>query len=274
MPYNSYRALNFILATLIIAFLFSATGCAGGTEVGNPVSVPGGAEGIGEPTEFELMALCVSGQSTPPAEFADLFKNDITNIRSQSYEGTAVSGLIPDTSISFTPPWVPGKIIIGFDDFTANLVATGNYHMWDDLNSKFDLKEINLSSIDYGQAFLEFNNKSIHPRYIAEQYQALLGIDYAEVVSIVGDCSNIYLYIPGYDEGGMSIGALTDMTRYYLYRKGGGDCPSGCTINDYWLFSVDANGIKYMGYYNPDESPDEPDWWGIAQKSLNLYRTY
>jgi hypothetical protein len=169
---------------------------------------------------------------------------------------------------------VPGKIIVGFDDFTARLVAAGQYHIWDDLNSRFYLKEIDLSSIDYGLAFLEFNNKSIHPRYIAEQYQTLLGIDYAEKVSYVGDCSNIYPYIPGYDEGGISDGILNDTLRYYLFRKGDGDCPSGCTINDYWLFSADADGIKYMGYYNPDESPEKPEWWGIAQKAINLFRTY
>jgi hypothetical protein len=220
------------------------------------------------------MALCVSGQSTPPADLADLFDDDITNIRSRSYEEMTASGLIPDTSITFTPPWEPGKIIVGFNDFTAELVAAGQYHIWDELNSRFYLKEIDLSSIDYGLAFLEFNYKSIHPGYIAEQYQTLLGIDYAEKVYYIGDCSNIYPYIPDYYESGISLGNLNDSTRYYVFRKGDGDCPSGCIINDYWLFSVDADGIKYMGYYNPDESPEKPEWWGIAQKAINLYRTY
>jgi hypothetical protein len=275
MKYCPSRIFEFVLVTFILVIFLSVTGCAGGTEVGNPVPQTPTLEGLGEPTEFELMALCVSGQATPPKELTNLFEADITNIRSQSYEEVSGFDATPDTGITFTPPWAPGKISIRFDDKTAGLVASGQYKEWDNLNSMFYIKDINLDLIDYGLAFLEFYKKSIHPKYIAEQYETLQGIDYAEPDYIIGDYSNIYPYIPAY-EITMSEETLNNNIRYYLFRKGYGDCPSGCIDSEYWLFSADKDGITYIGYYNTDEYefPDKPDWWNIAQKAIDLYRAY
>ena len=277
MTYYPNRTFPFILMTILIAIAFFVAGCSGGTEVGNPgnpMPVIPTIEGVDEPTEFELMSLCVSGQAVPPVELTTLFDGDIRNIRSQSFSGMTEVDKAIVTGITFTTPWAPGKVLIGFDDDTAKLVSSGQYNEWNGLNLRFNVKDIDLHSIDYGWALLEFNSKSIHPKYIAEQYKALPGIAYAEPDYYIGDKSNIYPYIPGYEEGMLPAGTLNDNMRYYLFRVGGGDCPSGCTENKYWFFSADNNGITYMGYYNPDESPEKPYWWGIAQKAINLYRTY
>jgi hypothetical protein len=242
--------------------------------VGNPLPVIPTVEGVDEPSEFELMSLCVSGQATPPAELAALFDGDIRNIRSQSFSGMTEVAKATVTGITFTTPWAPGKVLIGFDDETAKLVSSGKYKEWDAFNSGFHIKDIDLHSIDYGWAFLEFYKKSIHPKYIAEQYKGLPGVVHAEPDYYLGDKSNIYPYIPGYEEGAVSAETLNDNLRYYLFREGDGDCPDGCTENSYWLFSADKDGITYMGYYNPDETQENPDWWGMAQKAINLYGTY
>jgi hypothetical protein len=274
MVCNNKRVLSLIsLVFLSLITAFILLGCAGATETGNPAFDITQAEEVGDSSEFELMSLCVSGQTYPVQELTDMFSNDITAIRAGSYTEETGNDAEPDTSITFLPPWAPGSIIVGFDDVTARLVEAGLYNEWDGLNQRFSLEKANLSSIRYGMAFLEFSARKVHPKYIAEQYETLSGVEYAEPDYNTGDCSNIYPYIPDYD-GGILSGNLDGRTRYYLFRKGDGDCPAGCTINEYWLFSADADGIKYMGHYNPDESPEKPDWWGIAQASINLYRTY
>ena len=276
MKCNHNSGSYFILAILMIIFASALSGCAGASEVGNPGNpmpeIPT-IEEVGEPSEFELMSLCTSGQAFPPVELTTLFDGDIRNIRSQLFPEMTEPDKATVTGITFAPPWAPGKVLIGFDDDTASLVASGQYREWDGLNSRFNVKEIDLHTINYGWALMEFNSKSIHPKYIAEQYKALPGIAYAEPDYYIGDKSNIYPYIPGYVDGILPDGALNGL-RYYLYRKGDGDCPDGCTENKYWFFSADNNGITYMGYYNPDKSPEKPDWWGLAQKAINLYRTY
>jgi hypothetical protein len=274
MGCKNNRVLSLVSAVffpVITAFLL--LGCAGASETGNPVPEFPQAEDVSDASEFELMSLCVSGQTYPVQELTDIFSNDITAIRSGSYTKEAGNDEEPDTSITFLPPWAPGSIIVGFDDVTARLVEAGLYKEWDGLNQRFILEKANLSSIRYGMAFLEFSARKVHPKYIAGQYETLAGVEYAEPDYYTGDCSNIYVYIPDYD-GGIFSGNLDSHTRYYLFRKGDGDCPDGCTINEYWLFSVDDKGISYLGYYNPDETSEKPDWWGIAQTSINLYRTY
>jgi hypothetical protein len=274
MDCRNKRVLSLISAALIsLSTAFMLLGCAGATETGNPVIDIQQPEEVSTASEFELMSLCVSGQTYPPRELTEIFENDITSIRSGSY--TEEAGEYEDlyTSITFIPPWAPGSIIVGFDDATAKLVAAGLYNEWDELNQKFSLNNADLSSIGYGMAFLEFSVRKVHPKYIAGQYETLSGVKYAEPDYYIGDCSNIYPYIPDY-YGGIISGDLDDHTRYYLFRKGDGDCPSGCTINQYWLFSADDKGITYLGYYNPDETSEKPEWWGIARKAINLYRTY
>jgi hypothetical protein len=274
MKCNRNAGSYFILAILMLIFACALSGCAGASEVGNPVPVIPTVEGVDEPSEFELMSLCVSGQASPPAELTTLFNGDIRNIQSQSFSGMTDIDKTVVTGITFTSPWAPGKVLIGFDDNTAKLVSSGQYKEWDGLNSRFNVKEIDLHTINYGWALMEFNSKSIHPKYIAGQYKALPGVTYAEPDYYIGDKSNIYPYIPDYEGGVVSAETLYDNTRYYLFRKGDGDCPDGCTENKYWLFSADKDDITYMGYYSPDESQENPDWWGIAQKAINLYRTY
>jgi hypothetical protein len=276
----SHNAVSyFMLAILMLVFANALSGCAGASEVGNPGNpmpqIPT-IEEVGEPSEFELMSLCVSGQASPPIELSKLFDGDIRNIRSQSFSGMTDLDKASVNGITFAPPWAPGMVLIGFDDDTAKLVFSGEYKDWDALNSAFHIKVIDLHSIDYGWALLELNSKTTHPKYIAEQYLNLPGVVHAEPDYYLGDKSNIYPYIPGYEGGALPADTLNESLRYYLFREGGGDCPAGCTENKYWLFSANKDGITYMGYYHIDEygPAEKPDWWGIAQKAINLYGTY
>jgi hypothetical protein len=227
---------------------------------------------VNEASEFELMALCVSGELFPPYDLTEIFQDDITDIRSLAFDEESFSDPVPQTDISFSPPWAPGKIGIYFDDETQGVVVLGKYNTWDKLNVKYHAGKINIHTRLSVSATIEFNDKAVHPERIAEEYNDLAGSELAFASHSIGDGSNIYPYIPGYQDAQITSEELNEKTRYYLFRKGDGDCPSGCIINDYWLFSAGADGIKYMGYYNPDESPEKPEWWGIAKKAIELYR--
>jgi hypothetical protein len=227
-------------------------------------------------SEFEMMALCVSGELLPPDDLTSILHDDITGIRSLAFDEESFSEPVPQTDISFSPPWAPGKIGIYFDDESQGVVVLGKYNTWDGLNEKYHAGKIDIHTFLSVSATIEFNDKAVHPERIAEDYNNLAGVTSACAKRIIGDRSNIYPYIPGYQDGQLICEGLRDKTRYYLFRKGDEDCPSGCIINDYWLFKADAEGIELLGDYHTtiEEIPQKPSWWPTAQRALDLYRSY
>jgi hypothetical protein len=67
----------------------------------------------------------------------------------------------------------------------------------------------------------------------------------AQVRALRPDLSDIVeLYVPNPDVGGdgsyIYAFAEADGGFALVFKRGGGDCPSGCTSNDYWYFETDA----------------------------------
>ena len=57
---------------------------------------------------------------------------------------------------------------------------------------------------------------------------------------LLGDRSYIYPF--ALPDGGFAL----------ILRRGGGDCPAGCTENEYWYFQTDAScAPKQIGHYHP-----------------------
>jgi hypothetical protein len=69
----------------------------------------------------------------------------------------------------------------------------------------------------------------------------------------MGESSNIYARITG--------GGIT-----YLFFRGGGDCPSGCTVEDYWYFKFSQDQPELVG--ERLEGQPEPGWWKEAEKNI------
>jgi hypothetical protein len=72
---------------------------------------------------------------------------------------------------------------------------------------------------------------------------------------LAGDGSYIYAFAEA--DGGFAL----------VFKRGGGDCPAGCTVNDYWYFETDAAcRIQAVGETH-DSAPctpaDEQPRWGI-----------
>jgi hypothetical protein len=274
----------YVILITALSIMFMAQGCtssSGDHETAAVGPEPKTVDPVipNDATEPELMALCVSGELTPPSELVGIFNDDLIKIRGLLYAEESVMATAPNTSITFSPPWAPGKISIGFDPETLKLVEEGKYNEWDGLNGKFSVKKINIWTMDIqgeisGSVSLSFNDTSLHPRRIAEQYALLPGVNNAHSSGIIGDRSNIYPLIVSPADGTLKEEDLADSTRYYLFREGSEDCPSGCINNIYWMFVVEGNSVTCLGSYNPSESEEKPQWWETAQKAIDAYRTY
>lgn len=206
--------------------------------------------------EAELIALCLSGELSAPDDLYNRVLRDLAVIRvrfGDEYESIQ--------SIRFRPPWVVGCIIMSFNDSTADEVANGEYHAWDELNQKYQVTEIDTSSIRYKWIVLYFKDK-LHPRRLSELYGALPGVRYAEPNHIFGDSPNVY---PRQTRLGIT----------YLFRNAWGDLPSGALCNEYWYFTVyEWIQAIFIGHWDPYRDPKEPGWWDEARKNIELYRSW
>ncbi len=206
--------------------------------------------------EAEVIALCLSGDITAPASLYNRVLTNLAAIRS-SY-GINFTQI---NTIRFRKPWVPSCIIIGFESGTSQLVANGEYHVWDELNNQYQVTEIDLSSIRYNWVLLSFKGL-LHPRRLSESYSKLPGVRYAEPNGIGGDGPTIY-----------PRQAILGLT--YLFRNGWGDCPAGCISNEYWYFvAYELSETIFIGYWNPQKDPKEPDWWFDAKRNIEQYRKF
>ena len=202
--------------------------------------------------EAALMALALSGEMVAPDSLYNQVLEELAGIRSTYGDSY---GSIQHTR--FRPPWVPGNLIISFDSTAAQMAADGEYHAWDQLNEQYQVTEIDTFSIRYGWVLLHFNEK-YHPRRLAEKYEVLPGVRYAEPNRLGGDFSNVYP-------------RLTSRGITYLFREGWGDCPSGCISNLYWYFDTEWNRPVLRGYWNPQNNPEEPYWWNEAKQNVESY---
>jgi hypothetical protein len=212
--------------------------------------------------EAELIALCLWEGLFPPDDFVERVQSDLAAIRS------AYGGEIQAINrITFVPPWVPGELLVGFDDATLKEVANGTYHgndnAWDKLNKQFEA-EIDTSSLKLGGRSIKLHFKEkLHPCRLIEDFyrQAFLpGIKYIQPNYRYGDSPQIYA-------------RKTGDKISYLFRNAWGDCPAGCIESEYWYFIAD-DGVKpvYMGYFAPRKASPEPEWWNEAKQNIELYR--
>lgn len=206
-----------------------------------------------ENEEAELIALCLSGELVAPDSLYNQILSDLAAIRATFGDTFEVVN-----RIKFSPPWVAGCLIIGFDDSTVQQIRNGQYHAWDSLNQQYQVTKIDTIVFDWlGIALLSFEGR-LHPYRLAEVYAVLPGVWAASPNGIRGDYPNIYARQTG--------SGLT-----YLFRDAWGDCPSGCIYSEYWHFIFEGDQPVFIGHWAPDEDPNEPDWWEEARLNREHY---
>lgn len=240
----------------LIALLLSFFGLVSCSNPFNPLSDQDLELTPEDQEEAELIALCLSGELSASDDLYNLILKDLAVIRLRFGDE-----LEPIKRVRFRPPWVPGCVMVGVDESTANKIGNGEYHAWDELNQKYQVIEMDTSGIRYKWIVLYFKDK-LHPRRLSELYGALPGVRYAEPNFVIGDSPNIYPY-----EIGIGI--------TYLFRDAWGDLPAGATNNEYWYFAVTrSNQVTYIGHWAAYRDPKEPAWWNEARKNIELYRSW
>ena len=77
-----------------------------------------------------------------------------------------------------------------------------------------------------------------HPEILAGIYEEVDGVTYAEPNWFGGDGSDIF----------------SEQVSIYTFKRGWGDCPSGCMYADYWVFSVSGGIVELIAHYGTSVS--------------------
>ncbi|MGB7062909.1 MAG: hypothetical protein WBF13_11230 [Candidatus Zixiibacteriota bacterium] len=203
-----------------------------------------------ENQEAELIALCLSGELIAPDSLYDDVLDDLTAIRAEF--GDTIQAL---NAIEFWPPWRVSYLLMAFDESAAQLIADGEYHAWEELNEYYHVTEIKIGGS--GLVSLVFDGR-LNPCCLAEEYEALPGVIYVEPNFGDGDGPNVY-----------AREATDGLT--YLFRNAWGDCPSGCTSNEYWYFIFEENEPVLVGYWRQHQGDPQPEWWEEARLNREHY---
>jgi hypothetical protein len=245
-----------IIAAILLFFILSAIGC-------DQATAPKG-KGAFPPTlvidhprsdkEAEEAALWLSGELEAPGDLYLAIQSDLARIR------VAYVTAIPEVGITFSPPWVTGRLTIGVTDEAKRQIRMGQYHDLDSLNAHYHLAKMDTSRYFdiISSVKLTFKGR-LHPEVLSGPYGEVASVTYAEPAFYIGDWSNVY---PWFFDGGLT----------YLFRKGVGDCPAGCIDNFFWYFRVsDAGIIDYIGTWKLGDMP-EPTWWAEARIAYERFR--
>lgn len=241
-----------------VTFHFPSSPCSGimwGIEVLQSEIVVVGVEHIEnrENEEAELMAMFLSGKIIAPDDLYSLVEHDLKLIRStyaMDYDFLDI--------IHFRLPWAPGCILIKVDNSTAQDIMNDEYHEWDCLNESFGIRSIE-KILEYAKLVVLTSQYRINPIYLKEAYQNLPGVEYVSLNGIIGDGSKIYPRM------------VNDKMTYLFYR-GNGDCPAGCTEKFYIYFEVKDDNVCLIGEYD-SSNPERPEWWDEAYENINFYRS-
>ena len=178
----------------------------------------------GPPYEDEdILGLEISGELLAPPSLVSQIGQDLAAIRF-SY---------PEISdIHVKSDWSPGELIVG-------LSLAGTFAELDSLNSEFGPVFIDLYSP--GRLLMMEYEQLYHPEILAGIYEEVDGVTFAEPNWFGGDGSDIF----------------SEQVSIYTFKRGWGDCPSGCMYADYWVFSVNGGIVELIAHYGDSVSAVE-----------------
>ncbi len=204
--------------------------------------------------EAEEAALWLSGELEAPEEMYVKIRNDLIMIRGSYLP------VIPEVGITFHPPWVPGTLLAKVTDEAKQQIRQGEYHDLDSLNAYYHLAKMDTNTLftNLNLVILKFKGR-LHPDVLSVPYGAVSSVVWASPNGYIGDFSNVYPWTYG-----------NVMT--YLFRKGEGDCPSGCIDSYFRYFKVSDLGIvDFIGSWKRGDLP-VPEWWAEAKVAYERFR--
>lgn len=162
-----------------------------------------------------------------------------------------------DTSNRLLIPWESRKLIIGFDSSTTIMVFNNTYTGWDSLDTNFQPDSVYIYPSTLKFFALGFK-KYFHPRRLAEIYEQLPGVIYAEPNSYVFIGFDLFPWYPGWIDNTLTFlfpdSRHIDQINYYYYFKYINDLPVHIgtydvindTIPSWW---IEADSTKSVFFF-------------------------
>lgn len=137
-------------------------------------------------------------------------------------------------------------MLIGMETPGMTQVEAGTYSAWNCPNGHFGMSDFSAESAFTGgyHITVRFGGRRLNTELVAEEYKGLPYVEYAQSNLVVGDGDTVCLSIAG-------------ATYHYVFRRGLGDCPAGCTQTILWGFStVSATSpIVERGTWDSENGP-------------------
>ena len=193
--------------------------------------------------EAEYLAVEITGELRPPVRLADQIQADLAAIRSA----------FPDfADVRVLPDWMPGEVLAGLTASAYSDFKHGSFTGFDHLYATLGIPETRAH--DFGQwVHLQFG-QVYHGVRLAELFQPVSGVRYAEPNGIAGDGNDI----------------VARLDRTYTFSRGFGDCPAGCIYRESWNFTVTDDAVfqgtlaeqtqPVSGDFNDDGAVDAADY--------------
>ena len=207
--------------------------------------------------EAELMVLFSTGHVVAHQRDYDRVRDAVSLVRETFRDSVPFLD-----SVQFTHNVSPGVILVLLDEEAVDQLRDGSFVDWDSLNALYRVAEIDTTWLESSdQVVLTFEGR-LNSSLLSVYYAQLEGVYGVGISLKVGDYSNIYPWMSGFDD------------RTFLLRKAWGDCLNQCDHNQFWYFKVADGEAKYIGEYSPDDSPALPNWWNEARTPFCTYISY
>lgn len=186
-------------------------------------------------SDEEILGLELTGQLQAPGGIVDQIGQDLALIRS----------FYPDMNdITVLPSWEPGVISVTLTNEAWTNYEAGAFAELDSLNVYYGA--VAVESIGFIKILFIHFNDCYHPEVLGTSYAGLDGVVRVGENTIYGDGDDITC---------TQLGS-------YIFKRGWGDCPSGCTSELYWSFVVE-NGAVSLVSVSSTPAEDSPSAYRV-----------
>jgi hypothetical protein len=198
---------------------------------------------MGEPRwDVPPIATRAAGTLTATTDAYARIQADLASIRAQ----------VPElASIVTRKQWVTNQISMGVDDVGLAAMNAGTYHGWDCVNARYGSSDWEGHTTSFtpstNSVTIRFGGRRLNIPLVVVAYSSLPHrIGWIGPNKFIGDGNDV-------------CASRSGDTYSYVFKKGEGDCPSGCTEETYWGFSTSPGGtVTTLGKSGPEAPP--PDW--------------
>ena len=177
-------------------------------------------------SDADILALEVSGSLLAPEAMISQISQDLVAIR------TAFPGWIDGVDyIHAGPDWSPGVILVQLTPQAWADYQAGVLQEFNDLNTQYGPVTISNVALPYGLK-LEFTSL-YHPVMLTSIYAQVAGISHAEPNLHYGDGDDI----------------ISSQVGMYTFKRGWGDCLSGCLYEHFWELQVIDGDVTLLNEY-------------------------